>query len=613
MTTATDACTMAGLDLRSMSDEALAAMFGDGEQPLSPAAMAEMARRDRVATRRRKAAATRAAAEAEWMDAAHAHFLAAEARCRGNLLARGSTVGEAFPALYRMSERDFGRQASEEMREFCGSSPRPTRQEFIRSAFAPRKGAHPWHEPGWTEAGKMGTTPAMGEAATGAAERAAGRAERAVWAAARAGNAHAPKTAPQAPPEAPPAGPAGEAARVTPGTIAARQPASGDERTQAARERLRVTLDELRAFYLRYAYLPGGPGGAAAVSMPLWAAHTFHRHRLPEGGGLGLLAGRATPRLAALSAQPASGKSTVLELLRVTCANTFGLDHEPTASGMIDSINDEYATLLLDEGGILIGRGRRKEEVIAALLGGYRPNGTKLRTRRGTSQRLSLYAPVAIAGLDVMEKGTGENVRALLTRMIIYRMAPPPEGVALADFDAEEDQAEAEGASYRAALLSAMTDLAGEVAAARPAMPEGVRGRHAQIWRILLAIAEAAGGHWPADARKACQAFCLGQSDRPPMPPGLALLTDMRDAWPAGAQVALTTDLVRSLRAIDGAPWQGMWDTVSAPGGMAALLAPYDVSPVDVVLPDGRGVEGYRLACLEPAWAGAGNGRYGRG
>ncbi|MEK7838677.1 MAG: DUF3631 domain-containing protein, partial [candidate division NC10 bacterium] len=39
--------------------------------------------------------------------------------------------------------------------------------------------------------------------------------------------------------------------------------------------------------------------------------------------------------------------------------------------------------------------------------------------------------------------------------------------------------------------------------AADPFVPDGVGDRVADNWRPLLAIADAAGGRWPAEARKA--------------------------------------------------------------------------------------------------------------
>ena len=44
-----------------------------------------------------------------------------------------------------------------------------------------------------------------------------------------------------------------------------------------------------------------------------------------------------------------------------------------------------------------------------------------------------------------------------------------------------------------------------QVGAATPDMPAGVTDRAAEIWEPLLAIADAAGGHWPETARAACR------------------------------------------------------------------------------------------------------------
>ena len=100
--------------LARLGDDALAEIFRTGDEATQAVILAECARQDRATARRHKAQQRRAAVESEWLDAAHAHYLAAEAACCGNLTARGSTIGEPFPGLYRLSERDFDRQASEE-------------------------------------------------------------------------------------------------------------------------------------------------------------------------------------------------------------------------------------------------------------------------------------------------------------------------------------------------------------------------------------------------------------------------------------------------------------------------------------------------------------------
>ena len=79
---------------------------------------------------------------------------------------------------------------------------------------------------------------------------------------------------------------------------------------------------------------------------------------------------------------------------------------------MLDSLLEDRPTLLIDELGILIDSDKRKKGVQQILLNGYTPVGTKLRQKDGKRQRVRLFAPIALAGLDVVQ----ENPRARTSR-----------------------------------------------------------------------------------------------------------------------------------------------------------------------------------------------------
>ena len=171
--------------------------------------------------------------------------------------------------------------------------------------------------------------------------------------------------------------------------------------TQAPRELPFTGADVLgwtRGFLDRYGCYPSG---AALDAITLWAMHAHYRD---EAGRLALA---ATPRLLLMSSQPGSGKLTVLEMLNVLCPWTYGLDSEPTAAGLAHSIDKEHATVLLDEADVLLGAGRRKEAVRAVINAGYTPNGSMLRMRGSKAERVKVFGPLALAGLDVMAKRAG--------------------------------------------------------------------------------------------------------------------------------------------------------------------------------------------------------------
>ncbi|MFJ2719149.1 tyrosine-type recombinase/integrase [Streptomyces sp. NPDC087437] len=64
---------------------------------------------------------------------------------------------------------------------------------------------------------------------------------------------------------------------------------------------------------------------------------------------------------------------------------------------------------------------------------------------------------------------------------------------------------------------------------------QGVTDRPADVWEPLLAVADAAGGHWPARARAACLELISAAHDNDEASLGVRLLTDLRDKVFCGA------------------------------------------------------------------------------
>jgi hypothetical protein len=97
----------------------------------------------------------------------------------------------------------------------------------------------------------------------------------------------------------------------------------------------------------------------------------------------------------------------------------------------------------------------------------------------------------------------------------------------------------------------------------------------------LLAIADAAGGHWPNTARQACTHF-VREAEQQPITTGVRLLSDLRTIFgDRDTDRLATVDVLANLIALDEAPWGDL------NGGrpldarrLARELAPYHVTPV---------------------------------
>ncbi len=285
-------------------------------------------------------------------------------------------------------------------------------------------------------------------------------------------------------------------------------------------------LDLLRQWIGTYARFPSP---AALDAVTLWVAHTHMRDEK------GTLVFRATPRLYLLSSEPGSGKSKVLELCNMLCPATYGLTLEPTAAGLTHTIGNEHATVFIDEGDVMFGAGQRKSAVRAVINGGYERHGTMLNGKGSKATRVPVFGALALAGLDVLEKGTGDTLTALLSRGVRIRMKRAGKD----DRPAKVTRVtEEQGEKMKAWLEAWASQVLDGLKDHQPVMPDEVDGRPEQIWEPLVAVADAAGGEWPERARAACVELALDQATAP---------VEDEEGSTAEAFASFATDLAGSL------------------------------------------------------------------
>ncbi|UJW23505.1 MULTISPECIES: DUF3631 domain-containing protein [Pseudomonas] len=109
-------------------------------------------------------------------------------------------------------------------------------------------------------------------------------------------------------------------------------------------------------------------------------------------------------------------------------------------------------------------------------------------------------------------------------------------------------------ANLRSRMMRFAQDNAEQIAKARPATIKGLNDRANDCWEPLLAIAEAAGGEWPAIARQAARTLHDAEDSAPSV--GVELLTDIKtilDTKQASKMFSAT--LLEELMADDEAPW----------------------------------------------------------
>src|SRR5690606_23888332 len=183
------------------------------------------------------------------------------------------------------------------------------------------------------------------------------------------------------------------------------------------------------------------------------------------------------------------------------------------------------------------------------------------------------------------------------TRAVTIHMRRRAPGEVIAEFIEEDAIGEAE--PLREALAKWIAYAGAQVHGARPVMPKGVVDRKAEVWRALLAVADAAGGHWPETARAACRHFVL-ESDPAELSLGVRLLADLRTVFGNADALASATILER-LCAMDEAPWSDMRGKPLEFRGLSRMLGKYGAKPKVVRIGD-HTPRGYTRETLADLW-----------
>ncbi|ARZ68748.1 hypothetical protein SMD11_3104 [Streptomyces albireticuli] len=350
-------------------------------------------------------------------------------------------------------------------------------------------------------------------------------------------------------------------------------------------------LDEVERFHHRFNIFPTE---GAYVAVALWDAHT---HLLDSFD--------STPRIAFLSPEPGSGKSRALEVVETLVPNPMAAV-DASVSALFRSVagtDEERPTIVFDEIDTIFGpKAGDNEQLRGFLNAGHRRGKLTYRCvgdgSNQTVQGFPSYCAVAMAGL-------GSLPDTILTRSVIIRMRKRAPNETVEPYRQRIN--EQQGHALRDQLADWANTVRDHVTGAWPVMPEGVNDRPADVWEPLLAVAEAAGGHWPERARAACLELVHAAQDNDESSLGVRLLTDLRDHVFSGADRMPTAVILQCLLAMDDAPWGDLDDKPINSRVLARLLGQYVTSANKPIKPRGVRVgsgtpKGYYAEDLADAW-----------
>lgn len=336
-------------------------------------------------------------------------------------------------------------------------------------------------------------------------------------------------------------------------------------------------LDALQTAVRRYAVL----GGHAVVAIALWIVHT-------HAFGVSWI----TPRLAITSPVKRCGKSLVLDLLDHLVAKALNVANV-TAAAVFRGIERYRPTLLIDEADTFLGD---KDDLRGILNSGHRRNGRVLRAvgEQNEVRAFSTFAPVAIAMI-----GRLPDTLADRSIPISMRRKKRDERVERFRSDRVGDLEELRSKAARWAL-----DHWDALKAADPEVPSPLHDRERDNWRPLLAIADAAGGAWPATARDAATALSVSLADEDEDSDGVVLLGDLRRIFDTEGEPVLFTILILvRLCDFEDRPWAEWRDHKALSSvQLARLLRPFGVKPRQVRIGD-KTSKGYERQWFEDAFS----------
>jgi hypothetical protein len=349
-------------------------------------------------------------------------------------------------------------------------------------------------------------------------------------------------------------------------------------------------LEDLYEFLGRFIAYPSDQGRVAHV---LWIAHCH----LIE-------AFDATPRLAFLSAEPASGKTRALELTELVVPNPIeAVNISPAALfrivGGTEDDDGRLPTILFDEIDTVFGlRAKENEEIRGLLNAGHRRGAKTYRCAiHGKSvepEAIEAFAPVALAGLGWLPD-------TIMSRAVVVRMKRRAPNERVEPYR-RRDFAEA-GHLLHDRLQAWAESALESVREARPDLPPSIEDRNADKWEPMIAVADAAGGDWPDRARAAAVALVKEASTEHLPSLGIQLLSDLRTMF-AGAAMR-TDDILAKLRELSESPWADMKGKPIDARRLANLLRQYGVKSKNVrmeIKGEDKIVKGYSREDLHDAW-----------
>jgi putative DNA primase/helicase len=267
----------------------------------------------------------------------------------------------------------------------------------------------------------------------------------------------------------------------------------------------------------------------AAEAIALWVVHA-HAHDCFD----------VSPILAITSPTPECGKTTLCSILVGLTPRALPTSNI-TVAALFRTVEKCRPTLVLDEADTFA----KDDDVLRGIVNsGHNKAGAFVIRTVGDNfepRRFRTWAPKAVASIGKLTTTwASRSIHVELTRKTAAEEVTPIRNGRLGHLEPLKRQA----ARFVADNVDALRE-------ADPNVP-GLDGRPADNWRPLIAIADLAGGEWPARARRIAQ----GSAGRSETTASIMLLEDIRRIFAEPDKERITSkDLVKALAEMEDRPW----------------------------------------------------------
>jgi putative DNA primase/helicase len=300
-------------------------------------------------------------------------------------------------------------------------------------------------------------------------------------------------------------------------------------------------------------------------------------------------AARFSPVLGIVSPSPECGKTTLLSTVGLMVPKPLWANNI-TAAAVFRSVEQWQPCLLIDEADSFLSE---NEELRGVLNSGHNRDAAFVIRTVGDDhepRQFGTWAPKAIALI-------GKLPPTLISRAILIELRRLGVNETITPLDDLRDHALTLGRH----CARWARDHIDEIRKAKPQMPAVLRGRRADNWKTMIAIANVIGGEWPERARGAAMALSGGRREESA---GIELLADIKAVFDTRQIDRLTSkDLVEALGAMEDRPWPE-WSRGKplTARQLARLLEPFKIKPK--VIRQAHGTpRGYELGAFADVFA----------